>query len=83
MPVAVVGLESIASPEGKPTPEILEIEDVKPVLIQRRREYLHGKALFFAFLGWLMTEFMGGLVSQRKPFFPPKAGVPEPELSYQ
>lgn len=37
---------------------IEQAEDLHP----QRTEYLHGKRLFLAFLGWLMTEFMGGMV---------------------
>lgn len=50
---------------------IVKIEDVvekdKELAPSLRREFLHGKRLAFAFAGWLMTEFMGGMVGLPPP----------------
>lgn len=51
------------------TPSIHEADEVdeaqKPdVLPPLEKQYLHGRKLVLAFTGWLMTEFMGGMVSR-------------------
>lgn len=42
-----------------------ESQGHRAVYPEHRAEYLKGWPLAWAFVGWLMTEFMGGLVSDK------------------